>query len=100
MSEWFNVKEIRVREHRAKARPGSRPCLMIVYSLEDHKDAFDFLAFASDKTFAREMAAARWCALRGEERVPETTAEAAKKRGTRSPAAGYDHPGRRLGAGL
>ncbi len=100
MSEWFNVKETRVREHRAKARPGSRPCLMIVYSLEDHKDAFDFLAFESDKTFAREMAAARWCALRGEEPVPETTAEAAKKRGTRSPAAGYDHPGGRLGAGL
>jgi hypothetical protein len=78
---WFNCKEIRVREHTAKGRPGSRPCLMVVYSLEDHGDAFDFLAFESDKLFAREKAASRWLELRGKQPPPFTTAEAIDREG-------------------
>lgn len=67
---WYPCTEIRVREHTARSRPGSRPCLMLVYSLEGHDDCFDFLAFESDKTFAREKAGSRWLELRGEEPVP------------------------------
>jgi len=78
---WFNVKEIRVREHVKKDRPGSRPVVMIVYSLEGHKNCFDFLAFESDKPFAVEKAASRWLELRGEKPVPETTEEALSREG-------------------
>jgi hypothetical protein len=79
MSGWFKCKEIRVREHTAKGRPGSRPCLMVVYSLEDHGDAFDFLAFESDKAFAKDKAGSRWLELHGEEPVPRDTAEAIER---------------------
>jgi hypothetical protein len=30
---WFNCTEIRVREHTAKGRPGSRPCLILLIDL-------------------------------------------------------------------
>jgi hypothetical protein len=78
---WFNCNEIRVREHTAKGRPGSRPCLMVVYSLEEHGDAFDFLAFESDKAFARDKAAERWIDLHGEMPIPTTTADAIDREG-------------------
>jgi hypothetical protein len=77
---WFNVREIRVREHTAK-RPGSKPCLMVVYSLDEHEDVFDWLAFESDKPFAIERAGDRWLALKGESPIPETTAEAMEREG-------------------
>lgn len=81
MSEWFDVKEIRVREHTARSRPGSRPTLMIIYELEGHGDAFDHLSFESEKQFARDKAADRWHALKGEMPVPESTEEALEREG-------------------
>jgi hypothetical protein len=80
MADWFDVTEIKVREHTSR-RPGSRPCLMVVYELDGHKDAFDFLAFESDEEFAREKAHARWLDLQGDEPVPTTTAEAIEREG-------------------
>jgi hypothetical protein len=78
---WHNCNEIRVREHTAKGRPGSLPCLMVVYSLEDHADVFDWLAFESDKAFAKDKAGSRWIELCGEEPVPFDTAEAIAREG-------------------
>jgi hypothetical protein len=76
---WYACREIRVREHTAKGRPGSRPCLIIAY-IDGHADVFDFRAFESDKQFAREKAGSRWLELQGEAPVPLDTAKALARR--------------------